>query len=70
MSRAKESKADEKPNKVVTSFVHAGMYVYDAAFKAFVQSQPLTSITALGSALFSLCAVALFLPQLLHPSSC
>lgn len=33
MSRAKDSKADEKVNKVVTSRVHAGIYVYDAALK-------------------------------------
>lgn len=37
MSRAKERIADEKPNKVVAPCVHAGTYVYDAAFKVFIQ---------------------------------
>lgn len=50
MSRAKESKAHEKPNKVVTFSLCDDTYVYDTAFKIFVQWHLLTSITALGSA--------------------
>lgn len=49
ISRAKGSKADEKPNKVVTFSLCNDTYVYDTAFKIFVQWHLLTSITALGS---------------------
>lgn len=61
-SKANEGKGDDKPNKVGTPCVHAGIYVCDAALKVFVQWQLLTSITTLGSALSSVYAVALFLP--------
>lgn len=49
ISRAKESKAHEKPNKVVTFSLCDDTYVYDTAFKIFVQWHLLTSITVLGS---------------------
>lgn len=49
ISSAKKSTAHEEPNKVVIFSLCDDMYVYDTAFKIFVQWHLLTSITALGS---------------------